>query len=174
MSVPTPPRPDPNAPSEPQAVSQTPAPPPPATTTNTIRNLVIGMVVLVVVALAWANFGSLGGGAKCSSANSSALDTIASGAQHKYEPMTLTDGQAIDSPITFATGEQQDGMLVAATTPAGTGVWIMDLESYNGSGSGLVFAVNDVAKSTTIWGRDTNFEPAEPSDAAAVEACVIG
>jgi hypothetical protein len=170
MSGTPPPRPDP--PSEPLVPSPTPALPGPTPPKSpNIRALLIGLgaVVAVTVVVSLVNKK----GADCGQASASALSAIASGAQHKYEPMTLTDGMTMDSTITFATGERQDGILVAATTPVGTGVWVLTPDAY-ASGGGLIFAVNDVAKSTTIWGRDTNFDPADPSDATAVEACVNG
>jgi hypothetical protein len=79
----------------------------------------------------------------------------------------------MDSTITFLTGNQLDAKVVAAKTPVGTGVWALDLDAYNGGASGgLVFAVNDTAKATTIWGSKANFDPVDPSDVTAVEACV--
>lgn len=157
MSVPIPPPPLP------------PPSPPAPPKKNTLRLVLIIAAVLVVASVASSLLGGNGGG--CVPASAAALDTIASGARHKYEPLALLNGQATGATITFATGDQLDGKLVAATTPAGTGVWVMDLDAYS-SDSGLVFAANDIAKSTTIWGSQTNFDPVDSSDVTAVAACV--
>lgn len=138
-----------------------------------MRKLVIGMAVLLVLAIVLANIGSLsaGDGVNCRPVPGTALATIASGARIASQPLSLTEGEAADTTITSAMGQEQDGILVAARTPVGTGVWVMDLEAY-GSDHGLVYAVNGVAESTTIWGAETNYILVDADDVAAIEACV--
>ena len=108
----------------------------------------------------------------CEAASAVALDAIETGARRAFEPLELSGGQKQDSTIQFATGDQVSGVLVGASTPAGDGVWVMDEDSYSGSGSGLVYAVNDAARSTTIWGEDTNFDPVDSSEVSDVESCL--
>ena len=149
---------------------------PATTTTHTVRNLSVGMAVLVVIVIAIllaANVGRLSGasGVACRPVPGAALTTIASGARIASRPLTLTDGVAADTIITSAMGQEQGGILVAARTPIGTGVWALDRAAYR-SGQGLVYAVNGVAESTTIWGAETNYIPVDADDVAALEACV--
>jgi hypothetical protein len=105
----------------------------------------------------------------CDPASTAALDTIESGAKTS---LTLTDGVSRPSTITFATGDQQAGVLVAADTPTGVGVWIMDEDANGGAGTGLVYAVNDEARAHTDWGEATNFEPADAGEVADIEECL--
>jgi hypothetical protein len=138
---------------------------------RTVAMVVAALVALAVVVSLMSGRGDGDNGADCGPASPTALATIASGARLAFEPLTLSDGQATDATITSAVGEQQDGILVAARTPSGTGVWVMDLDAY-GSDNGLVYAVNGPAMSTTIWGAETNFMPVALDDVTAVEACI--
>lgn len=84
----------------------------------------------------------------------------------------MYDGRTADATITPAIGNERDGILVAATTPSGIGVWVLDQNAY-GSDNGPVYAVNGPAMDTTFWGAETNYLPVDVDDVAAVEACVV-
>lgn len=109
----------------------------------------------------------------CGAASTRALETIASGARQAAEPLHLTQAEASSAVIRSTLGDERPGKMVAANTPAGIGVWVMDLTAYS-SGKGLVYAVNDVAESLTIWGAETNYLPVERAAIDAIRDCVGG
>ncbi|MEA2551344.1 MAG: hypothetical protein QOE25_1113, partial [Actinomycetota bacterium] len=61
--------------------------------------------------------------------------------------------------------------LVAATTPAGVGVWSVGLIAHD-SQVGTMIAVNGPAKTTTGYGASIAFNPIDQAQIGAAEACL--
>jgi hypothetical protein len=156
----------------------TPPPPPPPTQVQQAgshpkRKVITAVaVVLAVVFLAslalvvWPHTGP-----KCTDANTAALSAIAGGAGlGNALPLELGEAQAYPAKLTLPNGSQENGYLVAASTPSGVGVWALDASAYN-SGNGNIQAVIYPAQETANWGPDLHAS-VSPDDVQTVTSCL--
>lgn len=131
----------------------------------------MGIAILVIMAVASAVV-SHNTQKSCSEVPLETLAAIEGGAESSYAPLQLENGKAIAVTLTYPNGNQVDGFLVAATTPAGVGVWAMDAPAYAG-GNGNIQAVNAAAYATANWGGSLP-NPVSDADVATAAACVAG
>jgi hypothetical protein len=154
-------------------MSATPPPPPlerPALSRIQKKYIVAAVVALVGVVIVLNAVTTKKG--NCIDANPQALTTIEGGSEPQYAPLQLANGKAIAVTLTYPSGDQVDGYVVAATTPtAGVGVWAMDAGAYSG-GNGNIQAVDFAARSTTMWGTDLPANLVSNEDVNAAVDCV--
>jgi hypothetical protein len=147
-----------------------PPPPPARERSNTTFVLVVAVVAVVIVAvIAYMNDRS-GSHASCTVASTRAVLSIEAG-ERSPGGSSLSNEYAY-GPVraTYVNGQTVDGYLLAAQTPAGVAVWVLDSGSIKGD-AGSIAAVNQAAVTVANWSAALE-TTVSSSDVQAAIACL--